>query len=157
MQAILFKFNRSNKRNPTKPLMFNRSTIPLVKEVKYLGATIDEKTNFNSHTDLSTRLWSVSRRSKLSTTNKLLLYKSIIRPKNTYALPFWSSMRQKSMDKLQIVQNKISKTIYGLHRGFPTRFLHMSKIGLVKDVIQKQIFSPNAASLITIWSDNSHH
>lgn len=147
-QAILFKFNRSQRRNPTVPLMFNGTVIPLSKEVKYLGATIDEKINFNSNTDsCATKamngfkaLYPIMHcRSKLSTSNKLTLYKAIIRPKIAYAAPVWHMMNQSNMGKLQVTQNKILKTIHGLPRRFPTRILHeISGIETIKEYVQRQ-------------------
>lgn len=50
-QAILFKFNRSQKLNPTKELYFNGSLIELKTEVTYLGVKIDEKLNFGKHVE----------------------------------------------------------------------------------------------------------
>ena len=108
-QAILFKFNRARRRNPTIPLTFNGSTIRLDKEVNYLGATIDDKTNFNSHNDACTAkamnsfksLYPILHsRSKLSTQLKLTLYKSIIRPKITYASPAWDGISYSNTMKL---------------------------------------------------------
>lgn len=115
-QAILFKFNQGFKRNPTVPLTFNGSTIALEKKVRYLGIQIDKKVNFNSHLDAS-RVKALNNfkasypllhwRSKLSTSNKLTLYKTVIRPKITYASPVRADTNQTNMNKLQTAQNKI--------------------------------------------------
>ncbi len=147
-QAILFKFNRAKKRKPTVPLMFNGSVVPLLQNVKYLGATIDEKSNFCANTEsLSTKAINsfkalyplLHSRSKLSTTNKMLLYKSVIRPKITYASPVWYGMSQSNLNKLQVTQNKILKTIHGLPRRFSTRTLHeIARIDMVKDHVLRQ-------------------
>lgn len=132
-QAILFKFNRARRRIPTTSLSFNGSIINLEKEVTYLGATLDEWTSFNAHIETK-RMKGLNcysaiypllhKSSKLSTTNKLLLYKAMIRPKFTYASPAWSSTHQSNINKLQRTQNKILKTIFGLPRNFPTHLLH---------------------------------
>lgn len=45
-------------------------------------------------------------RSKLNTKNKLLLFKSCLRPILTYASPAWNSTCKTNYKKLQILQNK---------------------------------------------------
>lgn len=45
-QAILFKFNQSSRRTPSRDLYFNGSLIHFKTEVTYLGMVIDHKLNF---------------------------------------------------------------------------------------------------------------
>lgn len=147
-QAILFKYNRSKKRKPTVSIMFNGLVVPLLKEVNYLGVTFDEAINFSANTEsLTTKAMNcfkalyplIHSRSKLSTTNKMILYKTVIRPKITYASSVWFGMSQSNMSKLQVTQNKILKSIHGLPRRFPTRILHeISRIDMVKDYVNRQ-------------------
>lgn len=146
-QAILFKFNRARRRNPTIPLVFNGTTINLVRVVKYLGASIDDNVNFNPHIDdckakalksFNALYPILSNRSRLSTRLKLLLYKTVIRPKITYASPAWENISCTTMNKLQVMQNKILKSILGLHRTFPTHQLHnLANIDTVLQTIRK--------------------
>ncbi len=147
-QAILFKFNQSKKRTPTQQLVFNGSIIQLRTEVKYLGVTIDHKLNFGAHTD-TCRTKAINcfksmypllcRKSRLSTRNKLTLYKAIIRPKMTYGSPVWSVAAASNISKLQLTQNKILKCIHGLPRRFPTVKLHsLSSIDDITKTISDQ-------------------
>ena len=147
-QAILFKFNQSKKRIPTQRLVFNGSIINLRTEVKYLGVTIDHKLNFGAHID-ACRTKAINcfksmypllcRKSKLSTHNKLTLYKAIIRPKMTYGSPVWSVAAASTISKLQLTQNKILKCIHGLPRRFSTVKLHaLSNIDLITKTISDQ-------------------
>ena len=162
-QAILFKFNRSKKRQPTHSIMFNGLVVPLLKEVNYLGVTFDEATNFSANTEsLTTKATNsfkalyplLHSRSKLSNANKMMLYKTVIRPKIAYASPVWFGMSQSNMHKLQVTQNKILKSIHGLPRRFPTRILHeISRIDLVKDYVHRQsenFFSKCSSSNYTL-------
>lgn len=146
-QAILFKFNRARRRNPTIPLLFNGSTINLVRVVKYLGVTIDDNLNFNSHIEegrtkalksFNALYPLLCRKSRLSTPLKLTLFKSVIRPKITYASPVWDSISKTALNKLQLVQNKILKSIMGYPRTFSTHRLHAStNIDMVQDTLRK--------------------
>lgn len=61
-----------------------------------------------------------SAESRLSTKLKLTLHKTIIRPKITYASPSWDNISSTAMNKLQLMQNKILKSILGLPRTFST-------------------------------------
>ena len=89
--------------------------------VKYLGIHLDSKLKFNKHvTELKSKglaaiavLKSIfNRRSALSTKNKILVYKQLIRPVMTYACPVWSNTSNSNFSKLQVVQNKAIKIIY---------------------------------------------
>lgn len=145
-QAIIFKFNRARRRNPSIPLTFNGSTIDLAREVTYLGVTLDDRLSFNAHTErcrtkvlkcFSAIYPLLHSRSKLSTANKLILYKTMIRPKITYAAPVWISTSETNIKNLQRTQNKILKTIIGVQRTFPTNLLHSTlKIGSIRTVLE---------------------
>lgn len=147
-QAILFKFNQSRKRIPTHSLIFNGSVIEIKNEVKYLGVTLDHKLKFGRHIDESQRkslncfrsLYPLlCRKSKLSTENKLILYKSIIRPRLMYASPVWKNSATIHLNKLQLVQNKILKCIHGVSRRFPTKILHeISNVKLIKEKVLEE-------------------
>ena len=49
MHAIIFPYNRSQKRNPTKHLYSRRVFIPLQDNIKYLGIILDKKLSFKHH------------------------------------------------------------------------------------------------------------
>lgn len=77
--------------------------------------------------------------------NKLILYKTVIRPKITYASPVWINTATTNINKLQVIQNKILKCIHGVPRNFPTAILHdMSGIGTLNEVICNQAKNFNA-------------
>jgi hypothetical protein len=79
--------------------MFGRD-IPWKDQVKYLGVILDKRLTFIPHIKhveaqtkmVASRLSSLTcRKSKMSIRNKLVLYKSIIRPVMTYASVVWGS------------------------------------------------------------------
>lgn len=114
-EAILF----TNKRHSHVPkLTINKTSISWLKEVKYLGVVLDSKLTFKRHVEhiisktnsaicLSYPL--INRRSKLSSHNKLILYKSVIRPIILYACPAWVTLAKSHKNKLQTIQNKCIK------------------------------------------------
>lgn len=131
-QAIIFPFDNKRKRIPTTPLKNGQHTIKLSKSVKYLGVTFDSKLNFGEHItntiDKANKCFRalypmLASSSQLSTTNKSLIYTSVIRPILTYGCPVWSSAATVHMKKFTVIQNKILKTIFNLHRRTPTVFM----------------------------------
>jgi hypothetical protein len=75
--------------------------IPWTEEAKYLGITLDARLSWDSHINqqiskasaiLSNLYPMFAKNSKLSIDNKLLLYKTSIRPIMTYASPVWARL-----------------------------------------------------------------
>lgn len=132
-QAILFPFNKSPKRNPSRVLSFQGHDIVLSKTIKYLGITLDQKLTFKEHVnDVSTKAIRCGRalypllnkKSQLNKKNKLLIYKLCIRPILTYGCQIWKNCAKTHRKQLQIIQNKNLKIIFNLSRRFSTRRLH---------------------------------
>lgn len=132
-QAVFFPFDNRKKRLPTIQLTLNGIPITFTKSVKYLGVTLDQKLRFTDHINdtraRATRCMSalyplIGRGSLLSIRNKLLLYKTIIRPIITYASPIWCSTAMTNRKHLQILQNKCLKIILKLHWRTPTTEVH---------------------------------
>lgn len=132
-QAIVFPFNQQRKRRPTQLLRLAGTDIHFSSSVKYLGICLDGKLNFAEHVQ-STAVKGLNcirslypllaRRSKLSTINKLRIYKAIIRPIITYASPVWLGAASTHIKKLQVLQNKCLKMAFNLHWRHPTAELH---------------------------------
>ena len=55
--------------------------------------------------------WLTSRKSKLSTENKLKIYKTIIKPIWTYGIPLWGTAAMSHINKIEVIQGKILRTI----------------------------------------------
>lgn len=117
--AILMTRRRFQPEGDVK--MFDR-VIPWVNQVKYLGVILDKTLRFGPHLDYTVakakavigQLSSLTcRRSKMSYKNKLLLYRSIIRPTLTYASAAWEFALTKAQhEKLQVVQNKFLRMAF---------------------------------------------
>ncbi|GBM30555.1 hypothetical protein AVEN_265008-1 [Araneus ventricosus] len=88
---------RGAEKVPDPPKLYRRA-INWSKDTKYLGVTLDSRLTYDKHiTNINkktrtakARLYPLlGRKSKLSLKNKLLLYKTILRPIMTYASPVW--------------------------------------------------------------------
>ena len=55
--------------------------------------------------------WLTSRNCKLSIENKLKIYKTIIKPIWTYGIPLWGTAAMNHINKLELLQSKILRTI----------------------------------------------
>jgi hypothetical protein len=69
--------------------------IPQENHVKYLGPHLDRRLTWNTHIfakrkqlglSLTKMYWLLGRKSKLSTSNKILVYKAILKPIWTYGI-----------------------------------------------------------------------
>lgn len=94
--------------------------IPVKPEVKYLGLHLDQKLTWQKHIKakrqqmnikLRQMSWLMHRNSKLSLKNKLLLYKSIIKPIWTYGVQLWGCTKPSNTKIIQRLQSKVLRTI----------------------------------------------
>lgn len=132
-QAVVFPFNQQRKRQPRRNLVIDGSDIEFSQSVKYLGVTLDNKLNFGIHINSICRSISrcigalfslIGRRSKLSLLNKRRIFTGILRPIMTYASPVWRDAAATHLKKLQILQNRALKIIFGLHWRHSTIDVH---------------------------------
>lgn len=133
-RAIIFPFNNQRKRQPSAPLTLGANNlIEFSREVKYLGIALDQKLNFGSHI-AQTRIRTIRciaalypllcRKSVLTHRNKLMLFKSVIRPTLSYGSTVWAKAARSHHKSLQILQNKCLKIIFKLNWRYPTAQLH---------------------------------
>lgn len=143
-ESIMF----SRKRTvPDRKIKFKNYTIPWSRQVKYLGVTLDDKLNWGKNTDnlvlkgakTTNALRPVlNRKSKLSSTTKLRIYSTLIRPCITYAAPVWCSITDNKYSKLQVIQNKAIKIAYNTPFRTNLKKLHKKiKYPVLKDFILK--------------------
>lgn len=116
--AVLFTKKRTRDNRVIDPdgevFMFD-TPIPWRSEAKYLGVTLDRGMTCKTHTTgvrnkaygIISQIYSmIGRRSRLSIGNKLLMYKTIVRPVMMYASPAWGHAAATHIRRLQRVQNK---------------------------------------------------
>ncbi|GFV17592.1 RNA-directed DNA polymerase from mobile element jockey [Trichonephila clavipes] len=116
-EAVFF----TRKTRLTYPdISLHNEKIPWSQNTKYLGVTLDNKLTFRQHiTRISenfikkahTLSHLINKRSKLSRSNKLLIYSLLLRPILTYASPVWSFAAKTHIQKLEVIQNKTLRQI----------------------------------------------
>ncbi|GBN65883.1 RNA-directed DNA polymerase from mobile element jockey [Araneus ventricosus] len=113
-KAIMFRKGHSNKT--IKQLHLFDEQLTWEPQVKYLGLILDNKLAFRQHTKYnSDKFWNkvhliiplIGRRTCLSLSNKVLLFKQVLRPILTYAAQIWGLSAKSHRKKIQILQNKI--------------------------------------------------
>lgn len=131
-QATIFTFNNQQRRIPAIPIINNNIVIGLSPSINYLGINFDKKLYFKTH--INNTIYKANRcyrmlypllcsKSRLTTTNKMLIYTAVIRPIILYGAPIWASAAQTHINKLNLLQNKIIKTIHKLSLRTPTFLL----------------------------------
>ena len=88
----------TNRKTDCPPVAINGERLPVQREVKYLGLLLDRSLTWRPHM-LAKRIhiqltlrqihWLMRGRFKLSTSNKLRLYKAIFKPFSTYGIQLW--------------------------------------------------------------------
>ena len=108
-------------RHVTSPPVFLHTTpIPVKFEVKYLGLQLDRQLTWRKqiqikrqHLDHKLRAvsWLLGRRSQLSLSNKILLYKRTLKPVVTYGIQLWGFAKPSHKQILQRFQSKLLRTL----------------------------------------------
>lgn len=105
------------------PLLLNNSQInwtPSNQPIKYLGLNLDTRLNWKNHINIKTQQAKIkliqlkpilNKNSKLSLTNAITLYETIIRPIMLYACPIWTNAAPSNVNKIQILQNRFLRII----------------------------------------------
>lgn len=110
----------SLRKEATPTINLNRIPIPQVDCVKYLGIHMDKRLTWGAHVkakrnqlNLKTKkmYWLLGYKSELSTENKLLLYKALLKPIWTYGLELWGSASNSNVEIIQRYQSKTLRMI----------------------------------------------
>ncbi|GBN97299.1 putative RNA-directed DNA polymerase from transposon X-element [Araneus ventricosus] len=113
-QSVYF----TRRRSTTNPPKLYRRPIPWKNETKCLGVTLDKGLTYKTHVaEVKNKVAAVNKKqyyvmgknSKLSLRNKLLLYKTLMRPIMSYASPVWGAAAKTHINKLESTQNKIAR------------------------------------------------
>lgn len=128
------------------PNSINNVTFPTAPSVRYLGIHLDKKLNWKEHIlkkkkqiDLRFKElnWLIGRKSRLSLENKILVYKTIIRPIWTYGIELWGCASKSNLAIIQRSQSKILRAITDAPWYVSNQMIHNDlNIPFVQDVIQ---------------------
>lgn len=112
-KSVQITFTLSNK--PCPEVTLNNQPLSVTKHVKYLGMFLDSRMTWKKHVtakrkqmDLQLKKlhWLLGRKSELSLTNKLLIYKAVIKPIWTYGIQLWGTCPKTTIDIIQRFQSK---------------------------------------------------
>lgn len=108
------------RRDTCPPVQLNDKYIPQVDVVKYLGMHLDRRLTWKTHIwtkrkqlNLKFRkmYWLMGKKSKLSINNKLLVYKSILKPIWTYGIHLWGAASNSNIQIIERFQAKLLRNI----------------------------------------------
>jgi hypothetical protein len=146
------------KRNVPPPSQFNVQ-LPQKEEVKYLGLHLDRRLTWHKHIfvkgkqqgiTLIKMYWLLRRKSKLSTSNKLLIYKAILKPIRIYRIQLWGTASTSNIEILQCFQLKTLHTIVDAHLLMPNSVNRRDlQIPTVKEEIRRYNLNTVLASVHT--------
>jgi hypothetical protein len=115
---LLFIF--SSRRETCPPVHINSVQLPQEDDIKYLGLHLDRRLTWHKHIfakrkqlgiALTKMYWLLGRKSKLSTSNKLLIYKRILKPIWTYGIQLWGTASTSNIEILGRFQSKALRRI----------------------------------------------
>lgn len=130
-------------------VQLNNCLLPQADDVKYLGLHLDRRLTWRKHIvtkrkqlglKLNQLYWLLGRNSQLRLENKILLYKTMLRPVWTYGIQLWGSTADSNIEIIQRFQNKIMRTIVNAPWYVPNR------------VIQRDIPMPSVRKTIKNFS-----
>lgn len=137
----------TNRRYSNYHLHINNEPIKIDKKAKYLGMIIDAKLLWKEHImqkrqEINNRFrqlyWILGRQSRLSITNKLLIFKSIIMPIWRYGIEMWGTATKSNTKIIQRIQSKILRTIANAEWYISNEDIRRElNIESVEEVIQK--------------------
>lgn len=135
------------RKSSCPPVTLNNQVIPSTDVVKYLGLHLDRRLTWSHHIktkrkqlDIKVKklYWLIGRHSQLSTENKLLIYKAIIKPVWTYGIQLWGTASKSNINILQRLQSKILRTIINAPWYVSNKTIHTDlEMDLISKVIQQ--------------------
>jgi hypothetical protein len=123
----------TKRRATCPPVKINYVQLPQSDEVKYLGLHLDIRLTWHKHIftkrkqlelTLTKMQWLLERKSQLSTINKLLLYKTILKPIWTYGIQPWGTASTSNIEILERFQSKALRIMWTPHG---TSLIHSSE------------------------------
>lgn len=108
------------RRQQCPPVKLGPCQLPQSNCVRYLGMHLDQRLTWRKHIETKRKeldlrykgmYWLLGRNSKLSVDNKVLIYKTILKPIWTYGIQLWGSACDSNINMIQRTQNNILKQI----------------------------------------------
>lgn len=146
-QATIFTRKRARRHTPRSKISMCGVEVEWTPVTKYLGLHLDGTLTYSEHLSRAVEKSEktikslyplICRGSKLSLKNKILLFKSILRPGFSYGCPIWSCCATTHMKKMQRHQNKILKMMLNVPTRTPTVEVHdVTQLLTISDYVKK--------------------
>jgi hypothetical protein len=137
----------TTRRETCPPAHINNVQLPQAEEVKYPGLHLDRRLTWRNHifikwkqlsTTLTQMYWLLGHQSRLTTSNKLLGYKVVLKPIWTYGLQLLGMASTSNIEILERFQLKALRMITGAPSYVPNAVLRRDlHIPSVKEEIQR--------------------
>lgn len=110
----------TTRRATCPSVRLNGKLIPQATEVRYLGMHLDRGLTWKKHVQTKRKqlnlkfnkmFWLLGRYSRLSVENKLIIYKSILKPVWVYGIELWGTTSDSNIQIIQRFQSKTLRTI----------------------------------------------
>ena len=130
--TMLLLLQTTNRRTDCPHVTIKGAQLPVKNEVKYLGLIFDHKLAWRSHvtameTQINLNLWQmnwlIGRKCKLTTENKLLMYKAIRKPIRYYGVQLWGCAKPSNTKIIQRVQSKMLRMLFNAPRYISNKTL----------------------------------
>jgi hypothetical protein len=112
----------ASRRETCPPVHINSVQLP-PEDVKYLGPHLDSRLTWHKRKQLGISLtkmyWLLGQKSKLATSNKLYIYKTILKPISTYGLQLWGTASTSNIKILERFQWKALRITVDAPRYVP--------------------------------------
>ena len=135
-------------RKSTCPVVtMNNIPIPQSETAKYLGIHLDRRLTWQHHIftkrkqlglRTTTLNWLIGSSSKMSLKNKILVYKTIIKPIWTYGIQLWGTAAKSNLEILQRFQSKTLRQIANAPQCITNDIIHRDlQIPTIQEEIKK--------------------
>ena len=139
----------SLRQGQCPPVYINQTIVPHAETVKYLGLHFDQRLTWKDHIvkkrkqlDHKTREinWLIGKNSPLSLENKILIYKTVLKPVWTYGIELWGCAIKSNKMIIQRYQSKLLRTMANAPWYVSNHTLHTDlRIPYVLTVFQERI------------------
>lgn len=136
----------TTRRENCPPVTLNGKQLKHAEQAKYLGMHLDRRMTWKVHIlnkrkqlglKLKQMYWMMGRKSQLTMENKLLIYKTILKPVWTYGVQLWGTASNSNIEKIQKFQNKVLRTIVDAPWYVTNSVIHRDlNVPTVKEVIK---------------------
>jgi len=127
----------------------HKPDIPQAETVKYLGIHFDRRLTWKDHVLTKRKQldhetweikWLIGRHSPLSLENKIIIYKTVLKPVWTYGIELWGCASNSNIEIIQRYQSKLLRIITNAPWYITNNTLHSDlHIPYVREVFQERI------------------